>query len=230
MSEWIVLGIGTGRCGTNSLAAILDAQPDARVTHEALPHLPWESDAVLLNERIGQLRARDARVAGDVAFYYLPYVRPILEQLPDARVVCLRRDRAETVRSYLAKADGRNHWMRHDGSRWRLDPIWDACYPKYERDGIRPALEAYWDEYYSTVAELEAEFPHNVRLWEMEEALNTREGLEGVLDFVGLEAPMVEVAGTKVNTTPPGAVGGPLRRARLRSRRALGLVRDRARR
>jgi hypothetical protein len=43
----IVLGMGTGRCGTGSLAALLNRQPGARVTHEMRPRprrrsrTPW---------------------------------------------------------------------------------------------------------------------------------------------------------------------------------------------
>ena len=38
----LVLGIGTGRCGSHALAELLNHQPDANVTHEQPPLLDWQ--------------------------------------------------------------------------------------------------------------------------------------------------------------------------------------------
>jgi len=56
MESRIILGIGSGRCGTRSLADVLNRQPGCRVTHEERPLLAWDADQ--LGER---LRARFAR-------------------------------------------------------------------------------------------------------------------------------------------------------------------------
>ena len=40
----LVFGIGTGRCGTTSLAKLLNSQENAFVGHELSPILPWEQN------------------------------------------------------------------------------------------------------------------------------------------------------------------------------------------
>lgn len=40
----IILGIGTGRCGTLSLAEILNGQPNTQVTHEEASLLLWDHE------------------------------------------------------------------------------------------------------------------------------------------------------------------------------------------
>src|SRR5690606_35389199 len=77
MESRIILGIGSGRCGTRSLADVLERQPGCRVTHEERPLLAWDAD-----QKGERLRARFARwrqlrsepIVGDVASFYLPYL------------------------------------------------------------------------------------------------------------------------------------------------------------
>lgn len=226
----IVFGLGSGRSGSQSLARLLGLQPGALVTHEKNPHdLAWTGaeDAVLANLRefeqalatgrprlritleepnrdvIARLgEERPIRLAGDVAFYYLPYVRTILAANPDVRFICLRRDRESTIDSFLDKTvkrrpfaflervglrrvKNRNHWVEHDGTRWDSDPVWDRCFPKYDADDKRSALEMYWDDYYQTAERLQAELPDRFRL-EPIEALNDESGQDALLEFVGV--------------------------------------------
>ena len=42
MTQRIILGTGTGRCGSFSLARLLNQQPGVQVSHEDPPLLPWE--------------------------------------------------------------------------------------------------------------------------------------------------------------------------------------------
>ncbi len=42
MKQSIILGIGTGRCGTASLAKILNQQPDTVCSFDEPPLLPWK--------------------------------------------------------------------------------------------------------------------------------------------------------------------------------------------
>ena len=48
----LVIGLGTGRCGTVSLSRLLNAQPDAQVRHELRPYLPWAVDEALLARKL----------------------------------------------------------------------------------------------------------------------------------------------------------------------------------
>jgi hypothetical protein len=180
-----VIGIGTGRSGTSSLAALLDAQPGASVSHETPRVLPWEVDVGLLAQRLAELDERPGWLRGDVAFSYLPYVPLLLAGGGDVRVVCVLRDRATTVQSYLVWVGRRNHWIAHDGTQWELDPDWDGAYPTYEIEDRAEAIGHYWDEYERTVRDLAATHPDHVRLWWLPHAF-TEDGIEEILDFVGV--------------------------------------------
>ena len=84
---------------------------------------------------------------GEIGFYYLSYVEQIIADYPTVRFPCLRRDKSETVRSYIDKIwfpgdrtdrqpTHRNHWVNHNGSQWIHDPIWDKCYPTLKAETL----------------------------------------------------------------------------------------------
>ena len=129
----IVFGLGSGRCGTTSLAELLNAQPGVVCFHEINPAssawvdgedtviallndfnaiLGGAADRSLVIDR--SVKGRTAPVArlksldrvtgmGEVAHYHLPYVELILERVPDARFPCLYRAREDVVRSFATK-------------------------------------------------------------------------------------------------------------------------------
>ncbi len=201
--QLIVIGLGTGRSGTASLAKLLNAQRDSVFFHEMNPSAvrfsgtprPFinsidEFQAVLdggdpsmltvdlsraaaAGAYDGLCQMREVRLIGDVAFYYLNYVELIAAHNSNVRFICLRRDREQTIRSWLRKTEiqrwssqrvadrlssiitrapyykGYNFWMEHDGDRWRIDPVWDKCFPKIEANSKREAIGKYWDLYYA---------------------------------------------------------------------------------
>jgi hypothetical protein len=127
---------------------------------------------------------------GDVGYYYLTYVEQIARAHPSVRFICLRRNRAETIESWVEQtfvhrgwrprvADfitsvimlerykpSRNFWMRHDGTRWRRDDMWDKTLPKFEADSKRAAVGMYWDYYYETADHLAAILPGRFRVFD----------------------------------------------------------------
>lgn len=125
----VIIGIGTGRCGTTALASLLDSQRDILCFHEMNPSsMSWEGaeatvtstlrdfDAILRGKELGvtidltsQNRASPLKAArekvritaiGDVASYYLPYVKHILDRQPKAKLPCMTRCKEEVVRSF----------------------------------------------------------------------------------------------------------------------------------
>ncbi len=132
----IIIGLGSGRSGTKSLAKLVDAQPGACCFHEINPSsMAWtgaedtvyslmrDFEATLnggyrcatvdrvvpdRTEPLRKLKTIDrVRLIGDVANYYLPYVGFILEHWPDTRFVCLRREREATIKSFAQKLRGK---------------------------------------------------------------------------------------------------------------------------
>jgi hypothetical protein len=106
-----VFVVGTGRCGTASVAALLSALPGANVVHEASPRLLREVQASLRGARprhelVDLLRrTRDPAVIGGSrlsgeANQRLSFLLPaLLEAFPSARIVWLLRDGRDAVAS-----------------------------------------------------------------------------------------------------------------------------------
>ncbi len=150
MSKNLIFGLGTGRCGTTTLSHLLTEQESSSISHElggALPFLSWEKDRPSLLRFLGIIHNRSEAYVGDISFYLLPYVSDICRTFPSAKFIVLKRDKQETISSYMRKTEGRNHWMNHDGTEWKRD-IWDKCYPKYNTSSKIEALSSYYDEYY----------------------------------------------------------------------------------
>lgn len=173
----IVIGLGSGRCGTRSLAAILG------VTHEAMP-LPWEQHDTLF---LGALR-RVEMSHGDVGCYWLNYTERVLRHHPDAKFVCLKRDRASTVKSWARRMRGSERfglWVMHfDGIGRVHAPL---MFPDYGTMPIEEAAGCYWDDYYEKAGKLEERYPENFRIFWMDRVLNDRKQQKRMLRFAGID-------------------------------------------
>jgi hypothetical protein len=184
MKKNLVIGLGTGRCGTVSLSLILDLQKNAVFSHESKAFLPWKFSETAILKKIKALLSKKGNFVGDVAFFYLPYVEYILANNPRAKFICLKRDKKETVESYSKKTKGRNHWMEHGGGKWKKDAQWDDCYPNYKTNFKERALEMYWEDYYGSIKKIMKKHPNNVLLLDME-SINKLEGIKKILSFCG---------------------------------------------
>jgi hypothetical protein len=240
----LIFGLGSGRCGTTSLANLLNGLPEVVCFHESnAMGMAWSGaehavhsilndfEAVLaggpraMSVDLGayhRMQGKDplhrlttlpkVRAIGDVASWYLPYVDLILNRAPNAVFPCLRRDRQETVESFVSKVTigpaapakanrlslvkrpgpgalrQRNHWVDHDGSRWVPAPRYDNCFPHYEPDlSLEDAIGRYYDDYYRTAEALAARYPAAVRIFDVT-ALNSADGQAALLGFCGLGA------------------------------------------
>ena len=157
------LGVGTGRCGTVSLAKLIGDCDNCVVFHEAnwghKQHkhntpLPWVFDEDQASLRMKNMKKRESvdSLFGDVAFYYLNYLDFFLEKYPNLKIVHIYRDKEEVVKSYLAKTS--SEFGPKDYDNWTkgsniADKIWTPCYPQYEVDSKREGISRYYDEYIS---------------------------------------------------------------------------------
>ena len=179
----LVIGLGTGRSGTSSLSALLNRQSDAFVTHERSGNeIKWQGSEgrikALLEEAAGSVK----RLYGDIGFYYLPYVEFILQGTKEVKFICIQRSKKETVRSYLIKTRGRNHWYEHNGKFWDRS-AWDDCYPRYPFRNKSKALRRYWEDYYARSSELAEKYPQNFAVFQLSD-LNTGSGQRRILSFL----------------------------------------------
>jgi len=197
----IVLGCGTGRCGTKSLAEFLDQQPNSEVSHEFGQQLRWNKKDCDLFEKRLEIWTLNGGIRGDVALWYLPYIEILVReeiyqnevfsfQLHDIinkfRVVCLKRDREETVQSFIKHQNSGNTFQEKGGS-W---PEVDRAFPTYPDDLTQEkAISEYWHDYYET-AEWISDMVDWFEIFQLEELSNSNKRRAELLDF--LEFPLDE--------------------------------------
>lgn len=199
----LVFGLGTGRCGTTSLAKLLNSQENAFVGHELSPILPWEPNFEMLKYRILQLEHQThADIIGDVGMYYLPYVESLLRsqinEKFDLKFIILQRNQSDTIESYIKKLNKRfNPFQAHDGTKWeRYD--WDKSFPKYNTSlSIREACSKYWIDYYCKSRSLVEKFPENIRIFKMTD-LNKKNKVLEILSFIGIDSAF-DIVGIHIN-------------------------------
>lgn len=183
----LVIGLGSGRCGTVSLSALLRLQGETFVSHENCP-VPWEFDEhvwewMMTNKLLSNRHPYDTEVIGDVGYYWINYIERLLELKPEAKFICLKRDREETIDSYMVKSSGLNV---HPTDDWyRMFPRYDA----YPRD----AVGLLWDDYYKIAESWQDEYPGKFIIMGVEEALNDERGQEKLLQFAGFHSPRVQL-------------------------------------
>jgi len=236
----IVLGLGSGRTGTASLSYLIGSQKDAICFHELNPTgVVFDGNPQPILNTINEFQAminggdkrllsldysRPASVAkyeelmkkdnvniiGDIAYYYLKYVDDILKINTDVRFVCIKRDKKQTVASWMTKSsinrwkslriadklksiitrtpyhESKNFWQKHDGSKWQLDPVWDKTFPDFEASTKKEAIGKYWDYYYSEAEKLADKHPDYFRVFAIEK-MSSPEGQKEILSFIGLD-------------------------------------------
>lgn len=206
----LVLGAGTGRSGSTSLTQLLAAQPGGYFSHEHAPRLSWDTPDPRFDFHLRRFQAlqRGYQSFGDVSHWWLPRFEALLEAFPDLRMIVLKRDRLETIASFLKVKGGEgqggiNHWIDHDGRFWRRN-IWDECYPKYEARGSREAIGAYWDDYYRQAEALQRRFPASLRVFPTTQ-LSSTEGQRHILSFAGFSEPVtIETLAANAGTIKDG--------------------------
>lgn len=203
MSVKFVIGLGSGRCGTASLAKLIRSQRGGYAPHEMRPILPWEPstgwDPMLRLQAIQKTCfPRGSQVSGDVALFYVNYVPQLIEACPELRVVALKREKEATVKSYLRKLKSDVSWPINHFSSRPNGHLWYDSYPKYDLP-LEESLRKFYDEYYERLAEHMRRFPENIRLWPMS-ALNAEKGVAEILSFIGVRRPRIKV-GVRTNTT-----------------------------
>lgn len=175
-----IVGLGTGRCGTHSLARLLSLQHGIEVGHERHPPLDWEGDA----EPDRHIRRDNT---ADVGFYYLNYVEGLLRQYPDLKAVCMVRDRQSVVDSFIRVRPRGTDWFSHGGKPNQ----WDRCFPKYNVP-FSLAVAAYWTDYNAKAMLLAGE---RFRLFRTEK-LNSESAVDELLEWLGFNNRVV-VAGIR---------------------------------
>lgn len=193
MSVRIVLGLGSGQCGLQGLADILNRQPDCNVTYQQPPLLPWNpTRRPLVAQRLERIRSQATTgLVGDCASFYLPYANELLRTDPEIRLVCLKRPCDEVIANFSSFLDRNhvlpmNHWTRERAAGWNHDPYWTRIFPQYPTADRKEGIRRYWEDYYEAVDALAHQHPRQVQIFDPELAFDTEQGLRELLTFVGI--------------------------------------------
>lgn len=173
MRKRLVIGFGTGRCGTKSLARFLDRQPNVTVTHEHLPSLfpQWGNyfDYMSL-----MLKYKESFTVGNVAYAWIEYIDRIITDFEDARIICLDRNDDDAVaESFWSYMHDMEVYGAHPRTSW---PFMGE--PTLER--IRDSIYLY--KYKQRV--LLSQFPQILHV--MTGDLNDRFKQAEILDHIGV--------------------------------------------
>lgn len=187
----VIIGLGTGRCGTHSLVEVLNAQEGVRAFHEPKPILNWNpaAEAVDIVERFrAHLAAYEGQIVAEVSLFLLLYAPLLLKKFPQARVLVLERSRELVIESYLRRSS------RHGVDHWREGPgiehnTWSCAYPRFEASSTAAAIGSYWDWYRGQALALEHEHPERVRIVETDAFLNDPSTQIQALAWLGVPEP-----------------------------------------
>jgi Sulfotransferase domain len=212
----IVIGIGSGRNGSTSLAEILSTIEGSCCTHENPPLMSWSPQPEEIRFHIERLKrlARCFPVVVDVAHWWLNAIPELLARLPSARVIGVTRDVERCARSFLKiKGNGVgscNHWVPYGNGIWSAER-WDPTYPTYavpeqayeNPDGAKYQLVTrYVREYNAGVRALARRWPAKFMVLKTED-LNDPTAQNALYRFVG-ESGAIKTVKLNTGTTKDG--------------------------
>ena len=104
----LIIGYGTGRCGTSSLAHLLNLQPDCDIRHEAegLHWWPILTDYLKIRDELKE-RLKHNKVVGNIGYMWLQYVSRIVEEFSDVNLIHIWRKEEEVVESFWKRYQDR---------------------------------------------------------------------------------------------------------------------------
>ncbi len=165
------VGVGTGRCGTNSLTRIVGACRDTSVYHERYIG-PWYGAPN--RELLLRIEESKSELFGEVQCQLLPHLAELRRRWPDLPIVCMHRAEDEVVKSHI------------DNIRPMLRPIdkkggVTEHYPVIDAHTHKQALHFWWRLY----EEATQGIPGKVIHLGMSE-LNDDDRIVNLFDFLGI--------------------------------------------
>ena len=194
----LLIGLGTGRSGSTTLASLLADVPGACSTHENPPLIFWrpEPEQIGFHMRRFGILIKYFQLVSDCSHWWLNAAADILDLFPNARFVGLVREATACAESFMAiKKFGLgsyNHWVPFGNDVW-IPAHWDPTYPTYDMpsdsrrnpDRVkRELIMRYIQEYNLKLTELAAAFPERFLVLRTEE-LTLPSSLRLLYEFAG---------------------------------------------
>jgi len=202
---WVM---GTGRCGSASFWNILNNQTGVACEAEfkRCAWTPLTIQPFLINVvRMYGVASfyRDIYLSVMSAMWFLPYTDVIMEHFPHSKIVCLKREKKATVKSWIKKATTPNGHFRNwftstesehmeksnlVGKSKHLYHGYYKCFPHFDLP-FEEAIKAYYDEYYRMSKLMEERYPNNFKTYDSPQVLVDPDYQLGVLDWIGVKEP-----------------------------------------
>lgn len=176
----IIIGFGTGRCGTKSLAEFLNQQPGFDITHEGVK-LGWYPATTDTEIGIKEFVNRRDKVIGDIGFYWIHYLDLILRQYRNAKAINIVRPDEEVVNSFWS-------YMKPDETVYSFGN-WRG-YPYDSMDRTKDAIRQTITRYRFLEYQVQRLYPASIYQMTMQE-LNDKSVLDDLLDWIGEDGPHV---------------------------------------
>lgn len=190
MNKKYIIGFGTGRVGTKSLAFLLNSCKGVNVSHEFRGRgdrnyrLSWYFDEKEAEERVKNLKKIPGKLVGDIGHYYLNYI-PYLHGVfgKDIKFVNLFRDSKEVFESFLRKTN-KTHWLPKEHPNWKSHEPWSRTFPKYDNaENHLHSLNKYLEEYYCTSYYHNTKYKDSIFILETKDINNINKQIE-LFDFL----------------------------------------------
>jgi hypothetical protein len=127
---------------------------------------------------------------GDVSMTWLVYVDDLLNIWPDAKFVCLRRKRKETIRSWEKQMEGRKRFgiysLFQDLKTKKVEI--HNIFPDFGDMPLGEAAARFYDAYYEEADRLQRAYPNNFRIFESPKVLVNAKLQRKMFKFCGIRA------------------------------------------
>ena len=169
-----VIGYGTGRCGTQSLASFLNQQPDLIVTHEKV-NLGWfpifDDDYATIGNFI------NSEVTGDISYEWLNYAGYVLSKY-NVKAINIIRDDEEVIESFYTYKSYLYDYASFMENEWFGHPYHSD---KPTKDAIAQMVKyyRYWEK------QLKNSYKDRIYIIETCD-LNDKTKLNDLLDWIGV--------------------------------------------
>ena len=180
-----VIGYGMGRCGTKSLAYLLNLQPDSSFTHE-LDGLHWQT--VFSNYRmirdLFKRKAEKYKFVGDVNYAWAQYALRVVEDFPCVKFIHIWRDKEESVESFWKLSQARIEAQK-TVSLWAEESLWYTIYPFFGFPPTKDQIANTYEIFHKIAETMMYKYPRQTYTIKMD-SLNNTDSIKKLLDFVGI--------------------------------------------
>ncbi len=146
-----IIGYGTGRCGTKSLAALLKHQPNVTAYHEdmSLHWLPMPGYRLAIE----WLKKIDNDVVCSVGYYWIKYLHLLADDLDNVKHVHIWREKEAVVESFWNKK------KKVVEESTMADEEWFGYYPFLGYPPTKDRIAETWEKYHYIAKKMATIYP-----------------------------------------------------------------------